>query len=983
MWFNPTTARWQEGTEPVAKPTPAPTPSKPSGGGQLTVAPSEPSTVTSPSGTTINIPVGERTTVPVYGAGGLIGSKIIVKMPSGQTWEYFTGKTETIPIKGGVPQVSKGTPPEVTSGIVSGIAGLPKGAVPTEAEIITGFTGQPASLKLTYTTQELVGKQVIEGKAVPSPISLVSGLPYGGTTMKPASMENILTGFKVVDVKQQVANVYKTLTPIEKIETHISTLLSPSGWEYLGTHFVGTKTPEQVVIERYTEAQFQPRWLSVVTSMVSNPAVDIEVSALASMGAVKFASSSIGSKALGMPIVKAGLMEVGLGYGVIQAGRIAEFATTGQPAKALGVGLQTIGQIAGGIYGSKVETQYLSTEYFRTLGKIYSLRAGEVPQDFSKQTQIEIGKRVVESTQEYVTMTRFEMYKEAQVLLMKSPEALRIEPTLTKTLDAQAVYWQQQGKTLGLTEATTISAVRAREPIWFPQNIQTALYLGLERPYLFGGGELEVPLPEGLTYYYRGYVKGGFTADKNLMQGIQEFSLTSARDWMQPTNIRGADVFLSKDIIKAGGVTTSIEYAKGLEEVKFQYPYGYDYKKFEELGIRQARTVVIEELQKDITFWGRPTKVEAGRFIISAGAGVNIEEVAGQTLAIPTDITVGAKVSGTWVYRLSEPPSDVTSYLVSGGTKLKTMTPFTFEDVVSTQVKNVESSISKAVETETVKDVIKSISSVKLPTPYPEVSLAKPTGLTSYIDKLIPTSLIWEMPEAGIKYPTGVQYPQIKTDIWSQINKPKKPYPEEMTTTISKTQFDNLMKQEQISMQGTESSVKQIQSSISITLPAQIQRTYQPTIQEQIRVEVPIQNVGQRQLEQTLQQLDTSLKSEVSLKLVTPTIFEQPIPSFHPPEFPIPYIPFIYDEKQFKKTGYYKPAFKMPKLRLISGRKGQPSKFLPTTSLFNIEKSMKQYGKWGMPRGAFAEKAFWKTFEQKGVFMEFPTQRQLLSIKKR
>jgi hypothetical protein len=795
MWFDPKTSQWKAGTEPISKPTPEPP--KPSGGGQLTVAPSQPSTVTSPSGTTIKIPEGERTTVPVYSGGGLIGSKIVVKMPSGQTWEYFTGKTEYVPIKGGVPQVSKGTPEPVKASIEAGIAGLPKGAIPTEAEIVSASTGQPASLKITYTTQELVGKQVVEGKAVPSPISLVSGLPVGGTTMKPASMEQIQLGFKMVDVKQQLSAIYPTFTPIQKIETHLSTLLSPYGWEYIAAHvpIKGGVTPQEVVLQRYTEAQFIPspkikifgvegNIMASIQAAVSNPAVDVEVSVLTSMAAVKFTTTAIGAKALGMPIVKATLTTVGLGYGLIQGGRMVESITSGEPTKALGIAFQTIGQIAGGVAGYKI-----GKEYYQPL-----------------------------------------QYK---------------------------ITYLEKGERARISAAT-----------------------------------IERKVPEGDVTRIQNLVKQTQVSEKYYTVGELQKLMK------EPTVIF--------EVEKVGVLREGKEYV--LSKGEFER---YFFQTFERMEAEKP------DIKPD----------DLIRFINRMGRGITIYETP----------KVGGLVKGeveTFV-PIEEPPKEVLPVTKWISKPPYPKTPFwkTFEKIIP----EVTEKMPDMKATETLVKSISKISTTAIPVISEKIEFPK---LFLYPSLKLPRKLTEE-------YQYRVYAPKEKAIISSIL-------PKEEQITVTQT----ITTTKQIAIQQPALSIKQIQEPIQyikqITQPIQIQEPIQ--VPKEITVQLPVQITRPIQ--------------ETRIKFEMPTIT---------PPFITTYVPYGFPTKGYD----YKRKFKMPsRLRFIT-RKGKPSKFLPTTSLFNIEATARKYGKWGMPRGVMAEKAFWKTFEQKGVFMEFPTQQQFLSIKKR
>lgn len=164
---------------------------------------------------------------------------------------------------------------------------------------------------------------------------------------------------------------------------------------------------------------------------------------------------------------------------------------------------------------------------------------------------------------------------------------------------------------------------------------------------------------------------------------------------------------------------------------------------------------------------------------------------------------------------------------------------------------------------------------------------------------------------------------------------------------------------------------RQVQSLGRITMQRQTQRQMQKLGigLGQIPTQISVQRQMQRQMQQQKQrqlQLQKTL-SITGLGIVAP-------PSFRPPTIP------TYTQFQ-PRFGPYRPKKRISfGLRRILKRSKRASKTLPTSSLFNIEKTVEKYGKFSLPRGRIPERMFWKGFKMKGVFMEFPTQQQLKSI---
>ena len=125
------------------------------------------------------------------------------------------------------------------------------------------------------------------------------------------------------------------------------------------------------------------------------------------------------------------------------------------------------------------------------------------------------------------------------------------------------------------------------------------------------------------------------------------------------------------------------------------------------------------------------------------------------------------------------------------------------------------------------------------------------------------------------------------------------------------------------------------------------------------------QAVGVKQATAQVTRQAVALKQIV--KTVTPTVT-----TTTPPLIPsTSYIP---------KFRAYRPKKSYINIKNVLKSSKRASKILPTASLYNIEKTVKKFGKFSLPRGIVPEKMFLKGFEQRGVFMEFPTQQQLKRI---
>jgi len=161
----------------------------------------------------------------------------------------------------------------------------------------------------------------------------------------------------------------------------------------------------------------------------------------------------------------------------------------------------------------------------------------------------------------------------------------------------------------------------------------------------------------------------------------------------------------------------------------------------------------------------------------------------------------------------------------------------------------------------------------------------------------------------------------------------------------------------------------------------QVQRIGKTTIQQQTQRQIqrlgvslgqiPTQISVQRQIQRQVQK-QRQMQRQMQLQIPGLAVVTTPPPT----RITIP--PYVKFQPRFYP---YRPKKRISfGLKRVLKRSERASKFLPTSSLFNIEKTIKKYGMFSLPRGRIPEKIFWKGFKRKGVFMEFPTQQQLKSI---
>lgn len=220
----------------------------------------------------------------------------------------------------------------------------------------------------------------------------------------------------------------------------------------------------------------------------------------------------------------------------------------------------------------------------------------------------------------------------------------------------------------------------------------------------------------------------------------------------------------------------------------------------------------------------------------------------------------------------------------------------------------------------------------------------------------------------GVYPPSGPEFPVEWTKI-SEAWAGKKPIEEEYEYIVTPTVFREVIRGEKLAPRVTFKSI-----SSQVTGVGRTTGLAMGEIQESILnlggVSINIQEQAQRQTQGQMQRLMQQQRQMTRQMFKAPT----QVPTY--PSYPFmayagPFYPRFYGYRP------YKPSVNLK--RIIKGYK-RPSKLLPTASLINIEKTYRKYGKWSMPRGVVPERMFWKGFEAKGVFQEFPTQQQLKKV---
>lgn len=211
---------------------------------------------------------------------------------------------------------------------------------------------------------------------------------YKSTTQQVAEMtpeerrEAYLRGSTGPTTQTIGKEVYSRATPTEQVGLHAQTLMSPRGWEYLGSYpasvfFEGQRSPQDIVEENLgTIYKMTPeeRRSYVTTSMFVNPPAEVgyavatgivggvAVSAVPRIGAV------VGSKA--GTAVAVGLTGA---YAVSKGGEIVYHVQHDDYSKAFGTGFQVIGEVGGVVkgwrMGQRIGGDYLLGKTDPALGK--------------------------------------------------------------------------------------------------------------------------------------------------------------------------------------------------------------------------------------------------------------------------------------------------------------------------------------------------------------------------------------------------------------------------------------------------------------------------------------------------------------------------------------------------------------------------------------------------------------------------------------
>lgn len=220
--------------------------------------------------------------------------------------------------------------------------------------------------------------------------------------------------------------IYEKADPGTRILLHVRTLLSPAGYEYVGSAvktffqaegpagastvyaldkiFPGIKPMDTVVKEnlsehvRRQELNLKHRILGVeipeeLVSAVHNPATDIGLMFLGGAGLGKFALTKIGGKILGHTATKAGLIALAGGYVVERSMKVQSLRAKGKGGEALGTAATAITGLAAGIVGFKTQISYSTP---KAVGEVKitasEMRGVSFSKQIGKETSISRGK---------------------------------------------------------------------------------------------------------------------------------------------------------------------------------------------------------------------------------------------------------------------------------------------------------------------------------------------------------------------------------------------------------------------------------------------------------------------------------------------------------------------------------------------------------------------------------------------------------------
>jgi len=232
----------------------------------------------------------------------------------------------------------------------------PKPMKPKPTDFKTEAEKMPMTTQRTVTQEELLERK-------PTKKAITQTTP---TTAKPIS-KDVIVKPKEDGYKKFAEKVWEEATPLEKAGLATHTLLSPKGFEFIGSFIGGEKRPKQVVKERIAELREKEIWKKPVEqqvlhhaeSAIVNPVVVVEASYLAGAAVSAAGATAIGTKVLAAPPVKAGMVALGAG-GLIGSGYdIKKTWERGEKSLALGKGITLgAGFIAGGL-GAKHQAEYM------------------------------------------------------------------------------------------------------------------------------------------------------------------------------------------------------------------------------------------------------------------------------------------------------------------------------------------------------------------------------------------------------------------------------------------------------------------------------------------------------------------------------------------------------------------------------------------------------------------------------------------------
>ena len=226
--------------------------------------------------------------------------------------------------------------------------------------------------------------------------------------------------------------IYDSASWLEKSLLHVRTILSPAGYEYVGssilaateiptikhnleavlakkivnTAFPGIRPVEGVVtgalggeVEKQ-ELGLKAKFMGVelpegVVSALNNPVVDIEMMFLGGAGLAKLAATKAGGKLLASGVAKAGMYAATAAYAGERTVKIAQLRAEGKGGEALGTLAVAGAGFAAGYAGFKAQVGYTLNKVSSMKIEISGMRGGSVSKVVGKDTSVSKGKFII------------------------------------------------------------------------------------------------------------------------------------------------------------------------------------------------------------------------------------------------------------------------------------------------------------------------------------------------------------------------------------------------------------------------------------------------------------------------------------------------------------------------------------------------------------------------------------------------------------